>query len=306
MVGEKIRVIEHIYRNHVSLDRCPFYCQLCSFRTTKLKELQKHTVHYQPHIKKLEEAKKRGDISREDPAWLICSANPYVLQDTDFTKMSSEASKIYWESKGKTQPISNQQPTPAANTPSTAIMEENFILTDFLGLDLDYATLANTPPPVIQQKSFLLSTPIIKPITPVVTPRKKPTVVTTPSKVEDIQIMQDPEIVRSLKRLDEAVTYNNSLQCQQINLFRQQNDYLSRLAGAMESCVKEVAKMREEREQRETERREEKRREEERAERRAEERKREERSRMERPREEERRPYYCSNNASYNNVNRRR
>ncbi|KAH3710689.1 hypothetical protein DPMN_070181 [Dreissena polymorpha] len=42
-------MIDHIYKHHVALDDCPFYCTLCMFRCTTKEALQKHVTNYTKH-----------------------------------------------------------------------------------------------------------------------------------------------------------------------------------------------------------------------------------------------------------------
>ena len=42
----KSRVENHIYKYHLALDQCPFYCTFCLFRSTEKTPLQQHVYTY--------------------------------------------------------------------------------------------------------------------------------------------------------------------------------------------------------------------------------------------------------------------
>ncbi|KAH3735956.1 hypothetical protein DPMN_042517 [Dreissena polymorpha] len=48
-VLEMYRMVDHIYKHHVALDDCPFYCTVCMFRCTTKEALQKHVTNYTKH-----------------------------------------------------------------------------------------------------------------------------------------------------------------------------------------------------------------------------------------------------------------
>ena len=77
-VTEKYRMVDHIYKHHVALDDCPFYCTLCMFRCTTKEALQKHVTNYTKHTAL---AGNNNDQTR----FLRNNANPKpVSEGTDF------------------------------------------------------------------------------------------------------------------------------------------------------------------------------------------------------------------------------
>ncbi|KAH3874898.1 hypothetical protein DPMN_038155 [Dreissena polymorpha] len=77
-VTEKYRMVDHIYKHHVALDDCPFYCTLCMFRCTTKEALQKHVTNYTKHT-------ALAGNNKDPTRFLRNNANPKpVSEGTDF------------------------------------------------------------------------------------------------------------------------------------------------------------------------------------------------------------------------------
>ena len=63
----KLWVENHIYKYHLALDQCPFYCTLCLFRSSEKTSLQQHVYTYNRHR---QEAKTMG----------ITDSTPYLQE----------------------------------------------------------------------------------------------------------------------------------------------------------------------------------------------------------------------------------
>ncbi|KAH3701642.1 hypothetical protein DPMN_076632 [Dreissena polymorpha] len=58
----KSRVVDHVLKYHVPMDRVPFSCSLCNFRCLEQHELMDHVRKYRRHI---DEASKLGVTIRQ-------------------------------------------------------------------------------------------------------------------------------------------------------------------------------------------------------------------------------------------------
>lgn len=70
-VDRRARLIGHVLKNHISLDRAPFGCRMCNFRCTEKEDLASHVEYYARHK---EEAKRIG--GNRSKALLTQSTNP--------------------------------------------------------------------------------------------------------------------------------------------------------------------------------------------------------------------------------------
>lgn len=140
-VGEKRRVISHIYKEHVPLDEAPFYCKVCLFRSVDQPSLERHVDQnvYPAHQQKMVELRKQG-CSIQDTDFLRRSHKPrYLTEGRDFQRMSAEDSVGEWRRRSK-----SEDPLPILHNhqPET----ENLL--DFL---LDYNPDERfTPVPIVQ------------------------------------------------------------------------------------------------------------------------------------------------------------
>ena len=59
--GCRSDAVRHVMMTHAPLDECPFYCNLCSFRATSWKALQKHTKTFRRHLELLDGSDDRAE-----------------------------------------------------------------------------------------------------------------------------------------------------------------------------------------------------------------------------------------------------
>ena len=69
----------HVYKYHLALDQCLFYCTLCLFRSTENTPLQQHVYTYNRHR---QEAKKIG-VNDSAP---FLQESPYIIGDSDYVQ----------------------------------------------------------------------------------------------------------------------------------------------------------------------------------------------------------------------------
>ena len=96
-------MVHHIYKYHVPLERCPYYCTLCLFRSVKKRDLDRHVRGYQPH------RRLASDMGKEnDPGdFLKQSKTPFVVSDKDLVRLTREESEAIWKSRERgTKPVS--------------------------------------------------------------------------------------------------------------------------------------------------------------------------------------------------------
>ncbi|KAL3891420.1 hypothetical protein ACJMK2_003682 [Sinanodonta woodiana] len=60
IVGEKSKVVSHIYKKHTALDQSPFYCSLCTFRCQYQRDLERHVRYYSAHREKDNQLREMG------------------------------------------------------------------------------------------------------------------------------------------------------------------------------------------------------------------------------------------------------
>lgn len=96
-------MVAHIYKHHVSLDECSFYCSCCLFRTTTKRELVRHVQYYKDKVKD-RESKGVGDVD-----FLRAAPSPRILvADKDFKQLRREESESVWSGRAhKTRSASN-------------------------------------------------------------------------------------------------------------------------------------------------------------------------------------------------------
>ncbi len=100
--GEKSKVVKHIYRKHVALDRVPFYCNICKFVTTTQAELEKHmniTV-YPTHAATVNAMLSSGQVVSENNS-LLQNTVFHVPGDSDIIRLSRDESSAIF--KGRQQ-----------------------------------------------------------------------------------------------------------------------------------------------------------------------------------------------------------
>ena len=91
-INEKLKVEDHIYRDHVRPDEVPFYCRLCTFHCQRLDQLMNHVKNYGPH----QDQVRRRSIPDEGRAFLVQSKSPYVIGARDYVRLEVEESIQHW------------------------------------------------------------------------------------------------------------------------------------------------------------------------------------------------------------------
>ena len=91
---------DHIVRNHVELERVPFYCQLCTFKCMKEGQYTSHLSQNKRHMLMC----SQRQIQDSSP-WKVVSPNPYVITETDMQKLSQEESLRFFM-EGQTRQLS--------------------------------------------------------------------------------------------------------------------------------------------------------------------------------------------------------
>ena len=78
---------DHIVRNHVELERVPFYCQLCTFKCMKQGQFTSHLSQNKRHMFMCSQRQ-----IQDSSHWKVVSPNPYVITEVDMQKLSQEES----------------------------------------------------------------------------------------------------------------------------------------------------------------------------------------------------------------------
>ncbi|XP_041379412.1 BTB/POZ domain-containing protein 6-like [Gigantopelta aegis] len=124
-VGERGKVISHIYKMHLPLDQSPYFCTLCTFRCMKLEQLATHVSAYKDHIDRVRRAEESGE-EVDEAIHLKESTCPYIVADgLDMERLSADESNSLWQQRAgqrfKNNTVSKAvQPLPAPQ-PVTAI-----------------------------------------------------------------------------------------------------------------------------------------------------------------------------------------
>ena len=90
-INEKLKVEDHIYRDHVRPDEVPFHCRLCTFHCQRLDKLMNHVKNHGPH----QDQVRRRCIPDEGRAFLVRSKNPYVIGLQDYVRLEVQKSIQY-------------------------------------------------------------------------------------------------------------------------------------------------------------------------------------------------------------------
>lgn len=98
-IGERAKVVSHVYKLHVPLEEAPFYCTLCLFRCQRQKELTKHVRGFVPHLNRQEALEKLGPVDAK--LFLKQSTKPYAIQESDMVRLSREESESIWQERSK-------------------------------------------------------------------------------------------------------------------------------------------------------------------------------------------------------------
>ena len=98
-MGERGKVVSHIYNTHLPLDVSPFYCTLCTFRCTKIEQLELHVTAYREHVSRVRLAEERGEET-DERSYLKESTCPYeVVEGVDMERLSIGESNSVWKKR---------------------------------------------------------------------------------------------------------------------------------------------------------------------------------------------------------------
>ena len=99
--GEGGKVKSHIYKIHLALERAPYHCTLCLFRSTKKGSFDNHIKSFGPHKQRMVDARSR-DENCTDQDFMRQALNPYFLQENvDYIRYDQSSSDNTWESRRK-------------------------------------------------------------------------------------------------------------------------------------------------------------------------------------------------------------
>ena len=85
---------DHILKTHVSRDRIPYYCRLCTFKCQTAHQINHHFSHYSRHVTA---ARQMGITNHQE--WIEASTIPYKIGETDMLKFSQEESMLFYLKK---------------------------------------------------------------------------------------------------------------------------------------------------------------------------------------------------------------
>lgn len=102
-VGELGPMQDHVLKTHVSRDRVPYYCRLCTFKCQTKQQLDHHTRHYSRHVTM---ANYRAITNHEE--WQVESPVPYIIGEKDLLKFSQEESVLFFLKKQSPEVASMQ------------------------------------------------------------------------------------------------------------------------------------------------------------------------------------------------------
>ena len=108
---------DHILKNHVSQDRVPFFCRLCTFKCQTRYQMEHHVKVYPRHKVAADQMGVTRDHEHE---WMVESPAPYKIGDEDMRKFSQEESILFFLRKQAAELVSNVRPpqmsVPAPNS----------------------------------------------------------------------------------------------------------------------------------------------------------------------------------------------
>ena len=85
---------DQILKTHVSRDRIPYYCRLCTFKCQTVHQINHHFSHYSRHVTA---ARQMGITNHQE--WIETSTIPYEIGETDMLKFSQEVSMLFYLKK---------------------------------------------------------------------------------------------------------------------------------------------------------------------------------------------------------------
>ena len=98
---------DHILKNHVSRDRVPFFCRLCTFKCQTRYQMEHHVRVYPRHKVA---ADQMGVTRDKEHEWMVESPAPYKIGDADMRKFSQEESILFFLRKQAGELVSNVRP----------------------------------------------------------------------------------------------------------------------------------------------------------------------------------------------------
>ena len=111
----RYRVVGHILKHHLPLDRAPFYCTLCMFRSLTKDQLVKHVAQYKRHVK------LAADMGILDHSRFLVENQDYntIQENVDFKTMEQNVQP----EDPLTPQVTNQRQTSPISTLSTPIIQ---------------------------------------------------------------------------------------------------------------------------------------------------------------------------------------
>ena len=102
-VEVRYRIIAHVYKHHLALDKAPFYCTLCLMRCTTKSALVNHVTKYSRHRLSLTQL---GQV--DSKRFLVENPRPAILvPGTDFRELTDEESSKLVPPKCPDTPLSS-------------------------------------------------------------------------------------------------------------------------------------------------------------------------------------------------------
>ncbi|XP_052230854.1 uncharacterized protein LOC127844546 isoform X2 [Dreissena polymorpha] len=96
-IDRKSRIEGHILKEHVPMDRAPYYCTLCEFRCQNKSALLKHITQYSRHVS------EEQRLGKPDYTQVLRRAkHPFYVTEADMVALSAEESGV-WFNRNKSQ-----------------------------------------------------------------------------------------------------------------------------------------------------------------------------------------------------------
>ena len=99
-IDRHYRMVAHVWKHHIPLDRAPYHCTMCGFRSQDQQKLLDHVTKYAPHR---EEEAKRGKPRYEDV--LRKAVNPVYITDQDLRPLGREESYQWYASNSRSSQV---------------------------------------------------------------------------------------------------------------------------------------------------------------------------------------------------------
>ena len=114
---------DHILKTHVSRDRIPYYCRLCTFKCQTAHQINHHFSHYSRHVTA---ARQMGITNHQE--WIEASTIPYKIGETDMLKFSQEESMLFYLKKqsGESSPALSSAAQTSTTVPAQTTGQLSF------------------------------------------------------------------------------------------------------------------------------------------------------------------------------------